>query len=183
MVQQNNQGKNRIKQGGILRESLPEKASSLASCLDDLKTKWQKKPGIAGLWQDWPIVAGSQLAKNCRPLSFHRGVLVVGASHPQWLQALQYNRSQLIASLRAAGHKIRDLRIQKYHPSKTKHEESLESIWARHPSRIDVHGLTTCNLCGSPAPTGEMALWGKCGFCKRKNISTYPTKTKFGESP
>ncbi|MDG2216199.1 MAG: DUF721 domain-containing protein, partial [Synechococcus sp. cluster2_bin.235] len=46
-----------------------------------------------------------------------------------------------------------------------------ESVWARHPSRIDVHGMASCPCCDSPAPAGEMALWGHCGFCRRLKLS------------
>ena len=54
----------------------------------------------------------------------------------------------------------------------TKEEiESERNVWARHPSRSDVHGMTICTTCQSPAPAGEMALWGHCGFCRRKEIA------------
>ena len=101
------------------------------------------------------------------------GTLVIGANHPQWLQALKYNRTQLLGTLRAAGHKIKDIRIQQHHPDLITRKEDTqdqESIWSRHPSRIDVHGIANCDSCGSPAPAGEMALWGMCGFCRRQNI-------------
>ncbi|MEC9029661.1 MAG: DUF721 domain-containing protein, partial [Cyanobacteriota bacterium] len=68
----------------------------------------------------------------------------------------------------------KDLRIQQHHPGSTPKLESEASIWARHPSRIDVHGMAACQACGSPAPAGEMALWGRCGFCRRLQLADPP---------
>ena len=152
----------------MLKKNRP--ISNLSRCLNEIKGHWQKEGSLGGIWTDWEKIAGVQLAANCVPIKLYRGILFVGASHPQWRQALQYTRPQLIAALRAAGHQIQDLRIQQHHPEKKQSLESEATIWARHPSRIDVHGLTTCKSCKSPAPLGEMALWGKCGFCRRKEL-------------
>ncbi len=151
----------------------PEKSSisTLSKCLDVLKKNWKQTGNLSAILNEWPKLAGSNLAGNSFPLSLKRGILIIGASHPQWRQALHYNRTQLIASLRASGHNIKDIRIQQYHKnSNFKKTENEESIWERHPSRSDIHGLAKCNYCNSPAPAGEMALWGKCSFCKRKDF-------------
>lgn len=153
-----------------MRPATPKPASPLSSCLETLKKSWSKQKGIAGLWQDWPKIAGAQLAPHCQPLNLYKGILFVGASHPYWRQALQYNRPHLLANLRTAGHDIREIRIQQHHPGPTQISDSEELIWARHPSRIDVHGITPCPICKSPAPTGEVSLWGKCSFCRRQEI-------------
>ncbi len=170
MDQSPNQKPKRFGKGEILQPAELPPVSAISSCLNKLRVDWLKKGSLAALWQDWPQIAGKQLAKNCRPLSLRRGVLVVGASHPQWRQALQYNQSQLLAALKISGYEVRNLRIQQHHPSRTKQIESELSIWGKHPSRIDVHGIAKCQKCGSPAPAGEMALWGKCGLCRRKEL-------------
>ncbi len=157
-------------QGEVLQEPPPSPLSEISSCLEKLKVKWTEKGSLAALWHDWPKIAGEKLASNCRPISLRRGVLIIGASHPQWRQALIYNRSRLLASLKAGGHNIKDLRIQQHHLTERKTIENESSIWERHPSRIDIHGLASCDKCGSPAPAGEMALWGKCGFCRRQDL-------------
>ncbi len=145
--------------------------SALASCLEGVQKSWQKKGSLAGLLNDWPKIAGAELARNCFPISLRYGVLTIGASHPQWRQALLYNRLQLLASLKAAGHKIKKLKIQQHHsPSYQKPETEL-NIWARHPSRVDIHGISKCTSCGNPASTGELKIWGKCSFCKRKDLT------------
>ena len=155
----------------LLQAPQPTPAAPLQDCLEDLKRDWHREGSLAALWQDWPRIAGAHLAPHCQPLSLQRGILTIGASHPQWRQALQYSRSQLLASLRAAGHTIRDLRIQQHHPATTRDRDSEASIWARHPSRADVHGMGSCARCGRPAPKGEVSLWGCCGFCHRERLT------------
>ncbi len=145
---------------------------SIYGCLEKLKLNWQKEGNLACLWQDWPNLVGDQLASNCTPLSLKRGILLIGASQPQWRQALFYTRNQLLASFKAAGHQIKDLKIQQYYPEKLTPIESEEQIWSKHPSRIDIHGIETCNCCSSPAPKGELSRWNKCVFCRRKELST-----------
>ncbi|MFL0768975.1 MAG: DUF721 domain-containing protein [Prochlorococcus sp.] len=157
--------------GELLQPAAPAPAKHLASLLQDVQRNWKEQGSLAGLWQDWPRIAGPQLAPHCHPLSIQKGTLVIGASHPQWRQALQYNRPQLLAALRAAGHPIRDLRIQQHHPAKAPQMESEADLWAVHPSRIDVHGMANCPSCNSPSPAGEMARWGHCGFCQRQKLA------------
>ena len=157
--------------GELLQPPPPTPAEPLSTCLDALRTTWRREGSLAAIWQDWPRLAGPQLAPHCRPLSLQGGLLSVGASHPQWRQALQYSRPQLLAALRSAGHAVKDLRIQQHHTRPRTELESEASIWARHPSRIDVHGLDRCPRCARPSPAGELALWGHCGFCRRIELA------------
>ena len=172
----------RFGRGELMQLAEPAAAEPLLGCLESLQRDWRSQGSIAAIWQDWPRLAGAQLAPHCRPLSFHGGMLTVGASHPQWRQALQYSRPQLLAALRSAGHAIRDLRIQQHHAPTRPELDSETSVWARHPSRIDVHGLATCPQCQSPAPAGEMALWGHCGFCRRQRLASSDT-TSLSNAP
>jgi predicted nucleic acid-binding Zn ribbon protein len=145
----------------------------LSGCLGSLQRDWQRGGGLAALWRSWPKLVGEQLAPHCRPLRLQGGVLTVGAAPGPWLQALQYNRHQLLGSLRAAGFAVRAVRVERHHapnlPSPGSEEES--QIWRHHPSRVDVHGMGLCPRCGSPAPAGEMTLWGFCGFCRREQLN------------
>ncbi|MCP9884503.1 DUF721 domain-containing protein [Synechococcus sp. ATX 2A4] len=148
-------------------------ATAVGTCLTALAAQWRRGGSLAALWQAWPKVAGAQLAPHCRPLSLQAGVLWVGANHPQWLQALRFNRHQLLGALRGAGFQIRDLRFQHHHPAAavSTGSESEAEVWAAHPSRIDVHGLADCPRCGAPAPAGELQRWGHCSFCVRQGVS------------
>ncbi len=172
MVLAPNQQRKRFGRGEILQEAVPKPVSPIENCLKEIKLSWQKNGSIAALWQEWTKLAGKDLAKNCRPLSLQRGILVVGVSHPQWLQAIQYNRLQLLGTLKAKGHKVKEIRIQQYHPQDPKEQiiNEQKNLWERHPSRVDIHGVASCKYCGSPCPKGEINLWGKCSFCRRKQL-------------
>ncbi len=159
-----------LKKVQVLEEPLPEPLSKISGCLDKLKDAWSQKGTIAAIWQDWPKLVGDQLASNCRPISLKRGTLIIGASLPQWRQALIYNRSQLLSTIKSAGHKVKQLKIQQYHPRAKIFLETEYNIWEKHPSRTDIHGMGSCIQCKSPAPQGEIKLWGKCIFCRRKDL-------------
>ena len=143
-------------------------AQPLADCLETLKRSWRREGHLAPLWLAWPRIAGEPLASHCRPLRLQGGVLTVGAPPGPWLQALRYNRHQLLGALRGAGFAVRDLRLeQDYRTDPPPPGGQLEEeIWAVHPSRVDVHGLADCPRCRRPAPAGEMARWGCCSFCR-----------------
>lgn len=148
-------------------------ATALAQCLDSLQQQWQRQGNLGALWQRWRTLAGPQLAPHCRPLRLQGSVLTVGAAPGPWLQALQYNRHQLLGSLRAAGFAVREIRLSQHHPAAPPPlaGEETAGAWARHPSRVDVHGMATCPGCHCPAPAGEMALWGTCSFCRRQALA------------
>ena len=86
----------------------------LGESLSGLQREWKDEGSLAGLWQAWPRIAGPQLAPHCRPLRLHGGRLVVGANHPQWLQALRFNKHQLLGALRGAGFAVKDLQFQQH---------------------------------------------------------------------
>lgn len=147
-------------------------ASPLSDCLERLQDDWRRDGQLAALWQAWPRLVGPQLSPHCRPLRFSGGVLTVGAAPGSWLQALQYSRHQLLGALRGAGFRVNDLRLEQHFPSPPASPGGAQEaqVWAEHPSRIDVHGLGQCTACGRPAPAGELALWGHCGFCRRERL-------------
>ena len=153
------------------QNSIQNGGGSISQCLEKIKASWMEKGSLGGLIQDWKKITGVQLASNCTPLSIHNKVLTIGASHPQWRQALLYNRIQLVESLNSFGYFIKEIRIQQYYPAPLVTGESENEIWRKHPSRADIHGISICQDCNSPAPKGELNLWGKCCFCRRKELN------------
>ena len=145
-----------------------KREKSLLKCLQDIKASW--KGNIGGLYQDWLKIAGKQIASNCTPLNIQNKILTIGASHPQWRQALLYNRIELIESLKLHGYQIKDIRIRQHHPIKLVEKKNEKDIWQNHPSRIDINGIANCPFCKVPSPKGEINLWGKCSFCRRKEL-------------
>ena len=145
-----------------------KREQSIYTCLEEIKSSW--KGNIGALIKDWKKIAGEQLAFNCTPLNIKNKVLTVGASHPQWRQALQYNRLELIESLKLHGYQIKDIRVIQHYPNDLVVRESEKEIWEKHPSRTDKNGITNCPYCKVPTPKGEVKLWGKCSFCRRKEL-------------
>ncbi len=156
----------------ILKDSFnktnAKREQSIYSCLENIKSSW--RGNVGGLIQDWVKIAGTQLASNCTPLNIKNKILTVGASHPQWRQALQYNRLELIESLKSYGYQIREIRIEQHYPINLVSQQSEKEIWEKHPSRIKINGIINCPFCKVPSPKGEIKLWGKCSFCRRKEM-------------
>ena len=145
-----------------------KREQSIYKCLEEIKSSW--KGDVGGLIQDWAEIAGKQLALNCTPLNIQNKILTIGASHPQWRQALLYNRLELIESLKSYGYQIKEIRIRQYYPISLVARESEKEIWEKHPSRTDKNGIINCPFCKIPSPKGEIKLWGKCSFCRRKEL-------------
>ena len=141
---------------------------SIYKCLEAIKSSWERDVGR--LIQDWGEIAGDQLASNCTPLNIHNKILTIGASHPQWRQALQYNRLELIESLKSYGYQIKEIRIKQHYPINLVTKETEKEVWEKHPSRTDKNGIINCPFCKVPSPKGEITLWGKCSFCRRKEL-------------
>ena len=164
----------KIQTSKAINENKNDKSStsevSLFNTLEKIRISSKKEGTIGAIIQDWAKIAGSNLATNCFPINLRQKVLTIGANHPQWRQALFYNRLQLISSLKSAGHKVTDIRIKQYYPPKRTDIPSEKDLWNNHPSRIDIHGTETCISCSNPAPKGELELWGKCSFCRRKEL-------------
>ena len=146
------------------------KQASISHCIEQIKSKWKSKSNLASLTQDWEGIAGKQIASNCSPIFMRNKVLTIGANQPQWRQALLYNKPQLIAALNAAGYPLKEIRIQQHYQEKKEKPVNEKDIWNKHPSRIDIHGISKCKKCDVPAPLGELILWGKCSFCRRKEF-------------
>ena len=152
-------------------------AMSLATCLEHIEHHWQEHGHMAALWQAWPRIAGAELARHCRPLQWQAGMLSVGAPPGPWLQALQYNRHQLLGALRGAGFRVRDLRLQQQIPKPlpTSGAALEKEIWFAHPCRPGSDGLAECPRCSRPAPSGEVKRWGQCSFCQSAALQTPAT--------
>ena len=147
----------------------PKREQSIYKCLEEIKSSWEG--GVGGLIQDWVEIAGEKLALNCTPLNIKNKILTIGASHPHWRQALQYNRLELIKSLKLYGYQIREIRIRQHYPINLVTRESEKEIWEKHPSRTDKNGIINCPFCKVPSPKGEVNLWGKCCFCRRTEFN------------
>ena len=146
--------------------------SSMQNCLDDFKKSWEDLDKLSKLNENWEKLIGLELSRACKPLKIEQKTLVIKVNHPQWRQALIYNKHTLKESIKRFGINLNEIKIIQNYEFKTldKKDINAKTVWANHPSRIqNSKNMVVCKICNSPAPKGEISRWGKCTFCWRKN--------------
>ena len=145
---------------------------ALNICLKNFRKSWSDFDKLLNLSNDWDKVVGKELAKECQPLKIENNILTIVANHPQWRQALIYNKHKLKESILKLGINLKNIRIvQNYQDESNKAKFSNNKlVWENHPSRIKNQQLQICKVCERPAPLREIERWGKCTFCWRETI-------------
>ena len=140
---------------------------SLQNCLNNFKKSWVDLDKLSELNKNWCKVVGLELSKECKPLKLESKVLTVVANHPQWRQALIYNKHNLRETICDFGIELIEIRIiQNYEDESSKRKfDNVKEVWENHPSRVKNNEMITCEICNSPTPKGEIGRWGKCTFC------------------
>ncbi len=148
------------------------KPEALSNCLIKFKKSWSDFDDLINLTDNWSNVVGPDLSKECKPLKIEKDILTIVANHPQWRQALIFNKHNLKESILILGIKLKNIRIiQNYEEeSNKKRIYNNAYIWENHPSRIKNQNVLNCNVCDRPTPSREIERWGKCTFCWRKTI-------------
>ena len=145
---------------------------ALNNCLIKFRKSWSDFDKLLNLSNDWAKVVGKELAKECQPLKIENNILTIVANHPQWRQALIYNKHKLKESILRLGINLANIRIvQNYQDESNKDKVSNnKQIWDNHPSRIKNQQIINCKVCERPTPLREIERWGKCTFCWRETI-------------
>ncbi len=142
----------------------------MRNCLDDFKRSWEDLDKISKLNENWEKLIGLELFRACKPLKIEQKILTIAVNHPQWRQALIYNKHRLKDTIIRFGINLNEIKIIQNYEVKTldKNEINAKKVWDNHPSRIKDNNMIVCKLCNSPTPKGEISRWGKCTFCWRK---------------
>ena len=145
---------------------------ALNKCLIKFRESWSDFDKLLKLSNDWPKIVGKELANECQPLKIENNILTIVANHPQWRQALIYNKHKLKESILKLGINLNNIRIvQNYQDELNKEKISNNKIiWENHPSRIKNQQIQNCKVCERPTPFREIERWGKCTFCWRETI-------------
>ena len=145
---------------------------ALNKCLIKFRESWSDFDKLLRLSNDWAKVVGKELANECQPLKIEKNILTIVANHPQWRQALIYNKHKLKESISKLDIHLKNIRIvQNYQEESNKSKISNNKlIWENHPSRIRNQRLQNCKVCKRPTPPREIERWGKCTFCWRETI-------------
>ena len=144
---------------------------SIQNCLDDFKKSWEDLDKLSKLKENWKKLIGLELSRACKPLKIEQKTLTIAVNHPQWRQALIYNKHRLKDTISKFGINLNEIKITQNYEVKTlnKKEINPKTVWENHPSRIMKNNMVICKICKSPTPKGEISRWGKCTFCWRKN--------------
>ena len=142
----------------------------LKNCLDDFKKSCGDLNKLSIINENWKELIGSELFQECQPLNIEKKIFTIVVNHPQWRQALIYNKHKLKEGIENIGIKLNEIKIIQNYELKNKNNGATNAkiVWAKHPSRIHQNNMKICSLCNSPTPEGEIKRWGKCSFCWRK---------------
>ena len=143
----------------------------MRNCLNDFKKSWEDLNKLSNLNENWVDLIGLELSKACKPLKIENKTLTIAVNHPQWRQALIYNKHRLKDSISRFGINLNEINIVQNYEVKKLDEKEMDAkkIWENHPSRIKNNNMVICKVCNCPAPKGEISRWGECTFCWRKN--------------
>lgn len=143
---------------------------SLQNCLEDFKKSWEEFDKLYEISKNWELIIGKELFKECKPLKIDKKILTIVVNHPQWRQALIYNKHRLKERIKDMGIDLCEIRIIQDYELKTENIKTSNAkiAWANHPSRIHQNNMSICKVCNSPTPEGELKRWGRCSFCWRK---------------
>ena len=143
----------------------------MRNCLEDFKKSWDDLDKLSKLNDNWENLIGLELSKECKPLKIEKRILVIAVNHPQWRQALIYNKHRLKESISKFGIILNEIKIIQNYEVKTleNNKFNAKTVWDNHPSRIKNNNMIFCETCSTPTPRGEISRWGKCTFCWRKN--------------
>ena len=143
----------------------------MQNCLDDFKKSWKDLDKLSKLNENWEKLIGFELSRACKPLKIEQKSLTITVNHPQWRQALIYNKHRLKETISKFGINLNEIKIIQNYEVKTLDQKELnvKTVWENHPSRIKNNNMVYCEKCNSPSPKGEISRWGKCTFCWRKN--------------
>ena len=144
---------------------------AINNCLIKFRKSWSDFDKLLDLSKEWSKVVGKELSKECQPLKIENNILTIVANHPQWRQALIYNKHKLKESILKLGINLKNIRIvQNYQDKSNKDKFSNKLIWENHPSRMKNQQILNCKICERPTPLREIERWGKCTFCWRETI-------------
>tara|TARA_B100001989_G_scaffold139556_1_gene99085 strand:+ start:341 stop:823 length:483 start_codon:yes stop_codon:yes gene_type:complete len=141
----------------------------LRNCLDNFKKSCGELDKLSKINEQWKDLIGLELSQECKPLNIEKKIFTIAVNHPQWRQALIYNKHKLKERIEKIGISLNEIKIIQNYEIKNKNIKASNAkiAWANHPSRIH-NNMGICTLCKSPTPDGEIKRWGKCSFCWRK---------------
>ena len=125
----------------------------LQHCLNDFRKSWSEFDQISKICENWINIIGLELSKECKPLKIEKKTLTIKVNHPQWRQALIYNKHIIKNNIaNQLGINLDQIKImQSYEDRKSPNNQESKLVWENHPSRIEKNNLVICDFCRSPS--------------------------------
>ena len=83
----------------------------LKNCLDNFKKSWGDLDKLSKINEHWKNLIGLELFQECKPLNIEKKILTIAVNHPQWRQALIYNKHKLKERIEKIGITLNEIKI------------------------------------------------------------------------
>jgi len=83
----------------------------LKNCLDNFKKSWGDLDKLSKINESWKDLIGLELFQECKPLNIEKKILTIAVNHPQWRQALIYNKHNLKERIEKIGITLKEIKI------------------------------------------------------------------------
>ena len=103
----------------------------MQNCVDNFKKSWKDLDNLSKLNDNWANLIGLELSKACKPLKIDQKILTIAVNHPQWRQALIYNKHRLKDAIERFGINLIEIKIIQNYEVKTlkKKEINAKLVW------------------------------------------------------
>jgi len=97
----------------------------LKNCLDNFKKSWRDLDKLSKINENWKNLIGLELFQECKPLNIEKKILTIAVNHPQWRQALIYNKHKLKERIEKIGITLNEIKIIQNYEIKNKNIKFL----------------------------------------------------------
>jgi len=103
----------------------------LKNCLDNFKKSCGDLEKLTKINENWKNLIGLELFQECKPINIEKKILTIAVYHPQWRQALIYNKHKLKERIEKIGITLNEIKIIQNYEIKNKNineEAIIESL-------------------------------------------------------
>jgi len=104
----------------------------LKNCLDNFTKSWGDLDKLSKINENWKNLIGLELFQECKPLNIEKKILTIAVNHPQWRQALIYNKHKLKERIEKIGITLNEIKIIQNYEIKNKNIKATNAkiVWA-----------------------------------------------------
>jgi len=103
----------------------------LQNCLDNFKKSFGDLDKLSKINDNWKNLIGLELFQECKPLNIEKKILTIAVNHPQWRQALIYNKHKLKERIEKIGITLNEIKIIQNYEIKNKNIKSFLDFFSR----------------------------------------------------